>query len=304
MFGLPRPSRPRAAAFEINRRRCAKRDNKGTVGYGPTTFTARVTLISDSPFNHAQKTHAIERCPLFAGLSHADLVRIASMSSMQSLDSKEYLFQEGGTVRGLFIVQSGAIKIHRITVKGKEQVIGIFRRDQSFGEETLLSESGYNASASALGATRVVVVRKTDFVPLLKNRPDLVLRMLRSLDRQYLSLVELLDDLMLKDVKTRLAHWLIEHCPTPRSQSPCRIELPVTKNLLALELGTVSETLSRTLAQFRDQQLLSVDGKTLTLLCPSRLGQMFGAGLSEDRFHYRAAGRNMGPRVPSMQARI
>jgi CRP-like cAMP-binding protein len=84
-------------------------------------------------------------------------------------------------------------------------------------------------------------------------------------------LVGQLEDLTLKNVETRLANWLVKRCPHPQKDSPVRIELTMTKRVLAAELGTVSETFSRTLARFREQKLVSVRGKTLIVLSPPRL---------------------------------
>jgi CRP/FNR family transcriptional regulator len=80
-----------------------------------------------------------------------------------------------------------------------------------------------------------------------------------------------LEDLTLKDVETRLANWLIKRCPDPEGKTPAAIELTVTKRVLAAELGTVSETFSRTLAKLREQGLLSVRARTITVLSPSAL---------------------------------
>jgi CRP/FNR family transcriptional regulator, dissimilatory nitrate respiration regulator len=81
------------------------------------------------------------------------------------------------------------------------------------------------------------------------------------------------NDLTLKDASTRLASWLVQHCPDPHSAEPQRIELRMTKHLLAQELGLVSETLSRTLHTFRDQRFIDVEGRSITLLCPARLAE-------------------------------
>ncbi|HNC25244.1 MAG TPA: helix-turn-helix domain-containing protein, partial [Opitutaceae bacterium] len=90
-----------------------------------------------------------------------------------------------------------------------------------------------------------------------------------------------LEDLTLKDVETRLANWLLKRCPDPASTAPVRIDLPMTKRVLAAELGTVSETFSRTLAKFREQGLISVTGKTLTVLSPARLAALLREHLGE-----------------------
>jgi CRP/FNR family transcriptional regulator len=94
-------------------------------------------------------------------------------------------------------------------------------------------------------------------------------------------LVGQLEDLTLKDVETRLANWLIKRCPKPDSDRPVRIVLTATKRVLAAELGTVSETFSRTLAKFREQKLLSVTGKTIVVLSPSKLNALLLRNLGE-----------------------
>ena len=160
---------------------------------------------------------------------------------------------------------------------GKEQVLHIYRPNESFGEEAIISDLGYAADASALENTQVLMVQKPEFLSILRRQPSLALCILRSMSQHLSHLVDLLDDLTLKDVKTRLANWLLQHCPNPESSEPHQIELPMTKRVLAAELGTVSETFSRTVAKFRKQRLISVQGNTFTLLCPIKLTQLFGS---------------------------
>jgi CRP-like cAMP-binding protein len=84
-----------------------------------------------------------------------------------------------------------------------------------------------------------------------------------------------------KDVETRLANWLVKRCPSPQAETPVKIELTVTKRVLAAELGTVSETFSRTLAKFRGQKLITVKGRTVTVLSPARLSALLRRNLGE-----------------------
>jgi len=217
--------------------------------------------------------NTLRRCPLFEAVSSADLSAIAAISVPKSLSRGEYLFVESDTVDGFYIVQKGAIKLHRLNVKGQEQVFHVFRPVESFGEEMILSNSGYPADATAAEDSQILLVRKNEFVALLKGQPELAFHLLRSAGRRVCSLMGLVDDLTLKDATTRLANWLIQHCPDPESREPQRIELQMTKHLLASELGVASETLSRTLNKFRTKQLVQVRGRSVTLLCPSRLAE-------------------------------
>ena len=218
-------------------------------------------------------TGTLRNCPLFMGYPGADLSHIASFAAIKVLGRGDYLFYEGTPVHGFYIVRKGAIKVHRFNLAGKEQVIHVFRPYESFAEETLFSDLGYPANASASEDSQVLVVQKSAFVALIKRQPELAMCLLRSMSQHVRILVGLLDDLTLKDVKTRLANWLIQHCPNPDSDKPYSIQLPMSKNMLASELGTASETFSRTLAKLRDLKLLSVEGKAITLLCPIKLAQ-------------------------------
>ncbi len=215
--------------------------------------------------------NTLRTCPLFNGLPTADINYIAEWIVVKSLTKGEYLFREHDSSHGFYIVQSGAINVHRVNAIGKEQVIHVFRAGESLAEGTLATDEVYPADARALESSHVLLVQKSAFLGFLRRQPELALRLLGAMNTHLHMLISQLEDLTLKDVETRLAHWLVQHCPDPESAKPAKIELGMTKRVLAAELGTVSETLSRTFAKFRAQELLYVNGKSVTLLNPARM---------------------------------
>ena len=225
--------------------------------------------------------NTLRGCQLFAGLGVGDLQAVAEITVVKSLDKGDYLFREGTPAQGFYLTQKGAINVHRVNVVGKEQVIHIFRAGESFAEAALATASGYPADARAVESSQVLLVEKTGFLALLKRQPELALRMLGSMSVHLRTLITQLEDLTLKDVETRLANWLIKRCPNPESSQPVSIELKNTKRVLAAELGTVSETFSRTLAKFRQQRLVAAKGKTLTVLAPVKLRELLRRNLGE-----------------------
>ena len=232
-------------------------------------------------FKTAAIVNALRGCQLFTGLPASDLVNIADVSVVKSLEKGDYLFHEGDSARGFYVVQRGAVNVHRVSGVGKEQVIHVFRAGESFAEVALATETGYPADARAIEPSQVLLVQKDGILALLKRQPELALRMLGSMSSHLRVLVGQLEDLTLKDVETRLANWLVKRCPNPQSNQPVSIELAITKRMLAAELGTVSETFSRTLAKFREQKLLTVKGKTITVLAPARLNELLRRNLGE-----------------------
>jgi len=232
-------------------------------------------------FKKSALINSLRSCQLFAGLSAQDLEKIAAVTVPKSLEKDDYLFHERDPAHGFYAVQSGAVNVHRVNAAGKEQIIHIFRLGETFAAAALSTEQGYPADARAVEASKVLLIQKDGFLDLLRRQPELALRMLASMSVHLRVLVSQLEDLALKDVETRLANWLIKRCPNPKSLEPVTIELTMTKRVLAAELGTVSETLSRTLAKLREQKLLSVTGKKIVILSPSKLNTLLRSHLGE-----------------------
>ena len=225
--------------------------------------------------------NTLRRCQLFTGLPQPDLENIAEVTVVKSLAKGDYLFHEGDPAHGFYVVQSGAVNVHRVNAAGKEQIIHVFRAGDSFAEVALATTTGYPADARILEPTQVLLVQKNGILALLKRQPELALRMLGSMSSHLRVLVRQLEDLALKDVETRLANWLVKRCPNPQSETPQTIELTMTKRVLAGELGTVSDTFSRTLAKLREQKLLTVKGKTIVVLSPAKLNALLRRHMGE-----------------------
>ncbi|MBS0631398.1 MAG: Crp/Fnr family transcriptional regulator [Verrucomicrobia bacterium] len=217
-------------------------------------------------------------CQLFSSLSADDLRQIAAFAIPITLAKGAYLFHEGEDSRGFYLVQSGAINVHRVSAAGKEQVIHVFRTGESFAEAALASPTGYPANARAVEPCSVLLLPKGPVLELIGRRPDLALRMLGSMSAHLRVLVGMLDDLTLKDVETRLLNWLVKH---GRNAPGGVIRLPGTKRVLAAELGTSSETLSRTLARLRDRKFIAVAARSITLLDAPTLETQLRRNLGE-----------------------
>jgi CRP/FNR family transcriptional regulator len=222
----------------------------------------------------------LRSCQLFAGIPAEELEQIAGFSLLRSLSKGSYLFREGDPAEGFYVVQKGTINVHRVSGTGKEQVICLFHAGDSFAEASLAVETGYPANARAIESSSLIVVPKTPFLAMLARRPELGLRMLGSMSQHLRVLVGLVEDLTLKDVETRVINWLLKRIPR-ESAGPATIQLGMTKRMLAAELGTSSETLSRTFARFRQENILDVKGQTLRVRDSAALRARFSRLLGE-----------------------
>jgi len=232
-------------------------------------------------FKQAAIVNGLRSCQLFAGMPSSELGSIAEITVVKTVPKGSYLFHEGDLSHGFYIVQTGAINVHRVNAVGKEQVIHVFRPGESFAEGTLGTDKGYPADARAVDESQVMLVQKNGMLALLRRQPELALRMLGSMSAHLRILVGQLEDLTLKNVETRLANWLLKRCPEPNSEKPVKVVLTMTKRVLAAELGTVSETFSRTLATFREQKVVEVKGRTVIVVSPAKLASLLRQNLGE-----------------------
>jgi CRP/FNR family transcriptional regulator, dissimilatory nitrate respiration regulator len=221
--------------------------------------------------------NTLRRCEIFADLPSQDLSSVAAITVVKSLDKGQYLFRQSDNPHGFFIVQNGAINVHRVNSSGREQVLRVFRAGESLAEETVATDSGYPADARAVEDSQVLQVQKVGFVAMLKRHPELAMKILSAVGRHFRALISHFDDVTLRHVEGRLANWLLQRCPDALGTEPVTVELHTTKRLLASELGTVSETLSRTLTKFRQRRLIKQVRKSIIVLSPARLSEVVEA---------------------------
>ena len=204
---------------------------------------------------------------MFASLSSENLAAVADVCSLKSLEKGEMLFREGDRAEGFYVLQTGAISVFKITPDGHEQIICVFRPPESFAEVTLATVEAYPANAIALENSQVILVQRAGFRDLICRKPELSLHMLASMSLHLKHLVQTLQDYKGRQIEGRLADWLMRHAPA----GAAAFDLPVTKKNLAGQLGVTSETLSRTLARFRDEGLIRVEGPRVHFLNPGGL---------------------------------
>lgn len=204
----------------------------------------------------------LRQCSLFSRLDPATLAELAAACRLIRLTKGALLFHEGETAQGFYVVQSGTIALSRVSFEGKEQVISLFRPYDCFAEATLTTLETYPANATALESSQVVLVSKNAFRGFISAKPDLAMSMLASMSLHLKHLVQMIEDLKFKQIECRLANWLLRQAEA-RSDV---IEMTYSKKVLASRLGVTSETLSRAFARFRNEGLITVESKTITLL--------------------------------------
>ncbi len=214
-------------------------------------------------------------CGLFAGLDDADLAAVAEVCGLRQYDAGEVMFHSGTAAEGFHVVVDGLVKVCRFGADGREQVLHLFGRGEPCGEVPVFEGGTYPATALAMAASRTLYLTRHDFLEAARRRPEILLGMLGLLSRRLRRFVDLIDDLSLKEVSTRLARRLLELSPAPGGGP---VPLEGSKATLAAQIGTIPETLSRTLARMQQRGVLRVTGKEITITNHAALNALADGG--------------------------
>jgi CRP/FNR family transcriptional regulator len=217
--------------------------------------------------DNKQIIESLTTCPLFSALSEADLAPLASLVRVRKIPRRDTIFVQEQTCEGFFIVAQGRVKIFRFSPDGDEQVLSVAHPGHSFAEAAVFSGTDYPASAETLDESTVLFIPKDPFLKILRQQPELALKMLAGLSQRLRNLVALLEDVSLADVDTRLKNYLAKLVADSGhpGQGPATLTLPIPKHVLATHLAMTPPTLSRTLARLEEKGLIRIDGNRITI---------------------------------------
>ncbi|MFC1892586.1 Crp/Fnr family transcriptional regulator [Chloroflexota bacterium] len=120
---------------------------------------------------HSDKVRTIKNSSIFSSLNDNELSELAGLAVERSLASDEFVFWDGDAPEWFYIVAEGKVKVLKHSSSGKEFIIAFFGLGEHFGEVAVFEDKPYPASAQAVTETRVVGVKKDDFISFLANRP-------------------------------------------------------------------------------------------------------------------------------------
>ena len=216
---------------------------------------------------------ALQKVPIFSRLEADSVAALATRLRRLTLKAGDPIFASGSPADRFFVVVAGRVRVFLLAPTGEQQVLHVMGPGQAFAEAAVLAGGRYPANAEAEEATVLAAIRRIDLIEAIEADAEVAVGMLAGLSSKLHEFAALIESLSLKDVPTRLASALLDEAD--RAEADC-FRLRETKRALAQRLGTVSETLSRALARFRDEGLIAVAGPEITIL--DRPGLLAAAG--------------------------
>jgi CRP/FNR family transcriptional regulator len=202
----------------------------------------------------------IKSSSIFSGLNDDDLGELAKLAIERNFMSNEFIFLDGDSPDWLYIIAEGRVKIVKHSSSGKDFIIAFFHSDEMFGEVAVFENKPYPASAQAITQTRLVGIKREDFLTFLANRPQVALRIINILGGRLREAQNRLRDFAGERVEQRLASILF------MLSSKLGLTLPFTRQEIADMAGTATETTIRIMSQLKERGIIrSIRGKIIIL---------------------------------------
>ncbi|MBK7141838.1 MAG: Crp/Fnr family transcriptional regulator [bacterium] len=217
----------------------------------------------------------LRQSQLFAQLDDRSLEEIGAAASLKNSAKNELIFYQGDVAYAFFIVATGKVKVFKMSPEGKEQILLIANPGDSFAEAALFSGGRFPASAQALEDSVLIVISRERFVALIEHNPDIAVNLIARLAGLLRKMTSLVEELSLTDVTTRLAHYLADQVDGSPN-GPVTIQLEEKKGVLAAQLGTIPETLSRSFARLVREKMIVMEGAEIRILDLQRMRELAG----------------------------
>ena len=200
----------------------------------------------------------LKKVPLFAELDDHELKSVAALANSLDIPKKNIVFQEFDLGDSMYVILKGEVKVSTYSAEGREVVLALLEKGSFFGELSLLDEEPRSATVTTMEDSKFAHIRRRDLVPLLLEQPAITLKILSETASRLRRTSRVLERISSMDVPHRLYAYLVDHCQRFNQQDDegwASTILP-THQLLADQLSTSRETISRAISQLKKDGVL------------------------------------------------
>lgn len=213
------------------------------------------------------KLYYLKASDLFKDLSAEDMDKVEKMTDLVNFRKGQLIYSPGETKEVLFLLKQGKIQLYQLSPDGKKLVITVLEPGTIFGEMSMIGQGMYQAFAEVTEDATICVIGRQNMVEFLSSRPAVALRLLEIVGQRFLEAQASLEALAFKNVRARLASLLLRLA----KQQAGNVVEGVSHQDLAEMAATLRETITETLNHFKEEGLVELGRRYITIIDPQRL---------------------------------
>lgn len=202
------------------------------------------------------------------------LQELSENRKVRCFKKKTNIYHEGDFANYLYLIISGKVKTFRINDDGKEYILDLHKEGEFIGQLSLLKGEEYLESAACLEEVEVALIPKEDFLNLLNQNHDVSARFVKMLANDIAEREKQLIDLAYNTVRKRVADALILLRNKYKEEGQSDFTIAISRDDLASIVGTATESVIRTLSEFKQDGFIDVKSSKITIIKPEMLESM------------------------------
>lgn len=211
--------------------------------------------------NHNEPLNCVQTVDIFKHLTDEELEEIYMIAHTRNYKKGETIYMAGDHSDALYVIYKGKIRISRINMSGKEQVLRVVGHGDFLGELSLFSEVEHTDNAEVIEDATVCTISSNDLKEIVTKNASIALKMLDVMSRRLDKAENTIESINLNNVTQRVSSALLDLLGDED-----RIELPMNKGDLASQIGTSQESLSRKLSAFQNEGIITMEGQRVIIL--------------------------------------
>jgi CRP-like cAMP-binding protein/CheY-like chemotaxis protein len=197
------------------------------------------------------------------------LQTLSNNRSVSKYKKKEVIFHMGDMPHYVFFINKGSVKTFKTHDDGKEFITSVYRDGDFFGHIPLFEQRPYADSALVMEDSEIYKIPSEDFLSLVYKNRDVAGQFIKMLSNKVEEQEKLLLKLAYDTVRKRTAHALMQF--TKGHDLKNSVSFRVTRDDLASMVATATETLIRCLSEFKEDGIIEIKGREITILDCKRL---------------------------------
>jgi CRP-like cAMP-binding protein/CheY-like chemotaxis protein len=211
---------------------------------------------------------------IFEAKGIESLKKLSEEREVRLYRKKDDIYKEGAYPKGVYFVSKGKVKIVHASDAGKELITELYSEGDFFGHLSLLKDEKYFSTASTLEDSEIYMIPREDFFALIYKNPDVSRKFIEILSNNLLEKEKELVRLAYHSVRKRVAEALVKLSDKYKKEGDSKFSMNVSREDLANIVGTATETVIRTLSDFKEEKLIEISGSTITVLAYENLAGM------------------------------
>lgn len=187
-----------------------------------------------------------------------DLSQLTSGRNINKYKSRQVIFSEGNRPVCVYFVKKGKVKTFKTNDDGKGLVVGLFSAGDFLGHIALLENCNYRETAEAMEATELAIIPKDDFVQFVNNHSEANRMLMQMLAKDIGEKEEQLIGLAYNSLRKKVAAALLTVYNKYHDNETENFSLNISRESLAALAGTATESLIRTLTDFKNEKLIDL----------------------------------------------